>query len=105
MPPKWNGRKLVLELHHIDGNHFNNNLDNVQFLCPNCHAQIHVPVKARKPRTPRSKGIPREAQRKVDRPPLEEVRAIVDKHGYSAAGRKYGVSDNSVRKWLKNGIQ
>ena len=34
----WLGQKLPLELHHKDGNHFNNNLDNLQILCPNCHA-------------------------------------------------------------------
>jgi transposase-like protein len=25
----------------------------------------------------------------------------VDQLGYSATGRKYGVSDNAIRKWLK----
>lgn len=34
----WNGVELSLELHHIDGNHFNNDLDNLQILCPNCHS-------------------------------------------------------------------
>lgn len=34
----WNGIELPLELHHKDGNHFNNNLDNLQILCPNCHS-------------------------------------------------------------------
>ena len=28
----------VLELHHIDGNHSNNELSNLTLLCPNCHA-------------------------------------------------------------------
>ena len=41
------------------------------------------------------------AVRKVERPPhatlLREVRA----HGYVAVGRKYGVSDDAVRKWLR----
>lgn len=34
----WKGVVIPLELHHIDGNHFNNNLDNLKLLCPNCHA-------------------------------------------------------------------
>lgn len=34
----WNGVKLPLELHHVDRNHFNNSLDNLQILCPNCHS-------------------------------------------------------------------
>lgn len=40
--------------------------------------------------------------RKVDRPSLSELMDVVNKHGYSFAGRKYGVSDNAVRKWIKN---
>ena len=35
---EWQGKKLPLELHHKDGNHYNNNLDNLQILCPNCHS-------------------------------------------------------------------
>ena len=34
----WQGVKLPLELHHKDGNHFNNDLNNLQILCPNCHS-------------------------------------------------------------------
>ena len=34
----WQGVHLPLELHHKDGNHYNNNLDNLQILCPNCHS-------------------------------------------------------------------
>ena len=35
---EWLNRPIVLELHHIDGNHSNNALENLQLLCPNCHA-------------------------------------------------------------------
>ena len=34
----WNGKDLVLELDHIDGNNTNNSLENLRILCPNCHA-------------------------------------------------------------------
>lgn len=30
----------ILEVHHIDGNRKNNNLDNLIILCPNCHRKI-----------------------------------------------------------------
>lgn len=36
---EWNGKRAPIELDHIDGNHQNNNLDNLRILCPNCHAQ------------------------------------------------------------------
>ena len=35
----WNDKPIPLELHHKDGDHYNNDLDNLQILCPNCHAQ------------------------------------------------------------------
>ena len=34
----WQGMELPLELHHIDGNRFNNEIYNLQILCPNCHS-------------------------------------------------------------------
>ena len=35
----WNGEEISLELHHINGDHFDNRLENLQILCPNCHSQ------------------------------------------------------------------
>jgi hypothetical protein len=34
----WQDKPIILELHHIDGNSFNNVADNAQLLCPNCHS-------------------------------------------------------------------
>jgi hypothetical protein len=34
----WLGQSIPLELHHQDGNRFNNALENLKLLCPNCHA-------------------------------------------------------------------
>lgn len=34
---EWCNKPAPLELHHVDGNRFNNELDNLQILCPNCH--------------------------------------------------------------------
>lgn len=36
---EWQGQSIPLQVHHIDGNHYNNVLNNLQLLCPNCHAQ------------------------------------------------------------------
>lgn len=35
----WNGKKIPLQLDHIDGKANNNTAENLRILCPNCHAQ------------------------------------------------------------------
>ena len=35
---EWLQKPIPLELHHKDGNRFNNQLKNLMLLCPNCHA-------------------------------------------------------------------
>ena len=35
---EWMGKPLSLEIHHIDGNVYNNDISNLQVLCPNCHS-------------------------------------------------------------------
>lgn len=37
----WMGEELSLEIHHLDGDKANNELSNLQILCPNCHSQTH----------------------------------------------------------------
>jgi len=39
--------------------------------------------------------------RKVQRPSYDVLKCDIGQLGYSATGRKYGVSDNAVRKWEK----
>ena len=36
---EWNGQPTPIELDHIDGNRYNNTIENLRILCPNCHAQ------------------------------------------------------------------
>lgn len=44
----------------------------------------------------RSKNI-----RKVERPPYHQLLQEIEELGYRGTGRKYGVSDNAIRKWVK----
>ena len=40
-------------------------------------------------------------RRKVSRPSLEELKQDLSNSTYVAVGKKYGVSDNTIRKWIK----
>jgi hypothetical protein len=47
------------------------------------------------------RGSPRLELRKVERPPHEKLMEEIEATSYRAVGRKYGVSDNAVRKWVR----
>ena len=36
---QWEDEEIPLQLSHRDGDKYNNNLRNLELLCPNCHAQ------------------------------------------------------------------
>lgn len=36
---EWLNEKIPLQVHHINGNHYDNRLENLELLCPNCHAK------------------------------------------------------------------
>ena len=37
--PKWNGKPLIMILDHINGNHRDDRLENLRWVCPNCNYQ------------------------------------------------------------------
>lgn len=38
----WNGKELSLQLDHINGINNDHRLENLRFLCPNCHSQTET---------------------------------------------------------------
>lgn len=95
----YNGLPLVLQLEHVNGVWNDNRMENLAFLCPNCHSQTSTfSGRARRPKRIKEK-IARPT--KIDWPPLDVVRLMVQRDGYSATGRTLGVSDNAVRKHIK----
>lgn len=36
---EWQSKPITLQLDHINGDHEDDRLENLRFLCPNCHAQ------------------------------------------------------------------
>lgn len=37
--PKWNGKSLKLQVDHKSGDPYDDRIENLRFLCPNCHTQ------------------------------------------------------------------
>lgn len=48
--------RVPLQIHHIDGNSLNNNEDNLQVLCPNCHS-LTENFGSRNKNAPRGKSV------------------------------------------------
>jgi len=181
----WNGKILSLHLDHINGIRNDNRLENLRFLCPNCHSQtdtycvknlnvknindieieniienvensyslselfsklgllnnkknklkleriiynynlkfLSFPIfekrniKLKKEKTKSNcicgneirsdnksgfcKDCYKQPRKVENRPSLDILVKEVKEYGYSEIGRKYGVSDNSIRKWIK----
>lgn len=53
-------------------------------------------------RAPRpSRGVAKPELRRVERPPREILLREIAELGWSAVGRRYGVSGNAIRKWVR----
>jgi hypothetical protein len=111
---EWNGKDLVLQLEHINGINNDNRLDNLCFLCPNCHTQTNTYAgkqhKIQKYCNCGNKMHSKsticldclhESQRENDRPEYDQLIGDILIFGYTGTGRKYNVSDNTIRKWKK----
>ena len=113
----WNGMKISLILDHINGIHNDNRIENLRIVCPNCNAGLDTFAGKNTKRIKKinfcgcGNRIDKAAEkcikcqsfqrRKVERPSYEILKAEVESYGYSSIGRKYGVSDNCIRKWIK----
>ncbi len=128
---EWRGRPMSLILDHINGRSTDNRIENLRIVCPNCaatfdtHCGRNLPRKRTCPscdqlfeprhirhrycsracwgvvssQLRRGSAVPQ--RRKVPRPPYEQLMADLQATSFVAVGRKYGVSDNAVRKWIR----
>lgn len=87
---EWNGKPIPTELHHIDGNHNNNSLDNLQILCPNCHAQTNTYC---------GRGI---SKLNYEIPKKEDLLSKLRESGsVKNLAKSYSVSETTIREWVK----
>jgi hypothetical protein len=86
---EWLSKPIPLELDHIDGDRENNSLENLQLLCPNCHAM-----------TPTYRG---RNMRFPHIPPLDDIRRGIEEcGGIGEYASKMGYSRETIRGWLKS---
>lgn len=97
----WNGKEIPLELHHVNGDRFDNRLENLQLLCPNCHAQTDNYAGKNKIKKEQKDKI-QYFQIDIKKPSAEEL--IIDYKelgSFLQIGKKYNVSDNTIKHWFK----
>jgi len=121
----WYDKKISLILDHKNGVHNDNRFENLRIVCPNCNAALETHCRGSVDKRTKLKKINEhrffcscgeeiwkgsktckscneKLQRKIIRPPYLELMEELKKSNYTAVGRKYGVSDNSIRKWVEN---
>ena len=104
---EWLSNPLTLHLDHINGIGNDNRLENLRFLCPNCHQQTDTWGSKNAKRSPQEdiiveKKEPKLRPRKVEWPTKEELSILINEFPYVTLGKLFGVSDNAVKKWAKN---
>lgn len=117
----WNGRELTLALDHIDGDNRNNTMENLRWLCPNCHSQTRtyagknikkerkkyycidcgIEITGQSERCHKCASILRQ---KTNRPSKDDLEALIKSHNgnFSEVAKIYNITDNSIRKWCKS---
>lgn len=126
MEPIWQGKELTLILDHINGQNYDDRLENLRWVCPNCNQQLETTgfkgnkyeevkrIKKRYYCIDCGKEISSQAERcqdcaikiqmkvpKEDRPTREQLKNLIRNMSFVEIGRRYNVSNSAIRKWCK----
>jgi 5-methylcytosine-specific restriction endonuclease McrA len=112
----YNDAPISLQIDHINGINNDHRIENLRYLCPNCHSQTptysgkraHIHHK-KKCQCGREIGVKSKICKKCSSfkkrkmPPISDVELLnfVTNLSFVEIGRKFNVSDNTVRKWCK----
>ena len=104
----WEGEKISLQLDHKNGVNNDNRLENLRFLCPNCHSQTHT-FSGRNTRKEKAIKVKESADEKENRyktlmrfqVSFEELKNDVENMPLTDIAKKYKVSDTAIRKRCK----
>ena len=139
----WLGQKIPLHLHHKNGKHKDNHIENLQILCPNCHAMTdnyagknihHGKIIKNEDKSKTKKGISEDGMRLYDgyggykvlcpvcnknfmeksakkcrkcyederaKPKIkrEKLYGLLQSHSYNEIGKMYGVDRKTIKSW------
>lgn len=116
LPDIWHNKKLILEIHHIDGKWRNNTKENLRFLCPNCH---NVEENAKRTKTPSKMTytycicgqrkayssklcvICANQKRRNHIPNIDELKNQIWNMPISHIAKIYNVTDNTIHAWCE----
>lgn len=118
---EWQGIPIPLEVHHIDGNCLNNNIENLQLLCPNCHT-LTDNFRGKKNKKEPKKHFCKKCGKEITRysrsglcvacknrkngtsgvsTKEDFIKTFLEYRTFLGVARKYGCSSHSIVKWAK----
>lgn len=117
---QWEGKPLILQLDHINGIGNDHRLENLRFLCPNCHSQTETfgskngqSVKEATDNLCPSCGVimARNSQkcrtchfdtlRRVEWPERDLLKNLIRTDTFTSIMKQFNVTDSTIRSWCK----